>query len=103
MARVLVTNFHPSGGGGHVPYIQALTRVPDSSSHVVGVAAPAGSRIYRYLNDCRHPFLYACDFPSKIQKELPDILKSMRKFREVVAEFRPDIVHVNGAADLFIG
>lgn len=101
MARILITNFHP-GGGGHDSYIQALTQMPESSGHVVGVAAPIGSQIYQYLRDCGYPSLYPCDFPAKIQKELPDILKSTRQFRKIVSEFKPDIVHTNGAADLFI-
>ena len=102
MARILVTNFHPTGGGGHVPYIQALTQLSGIENHVVGVAAPAGSRIFGLLRDSAYPHLYPCDFPAKIQKEMPDVLKSIRTFRRIVAEFKPDIVHANGAADMFI-
>jgi glycosyltransferase involved in cell wall biosynthesis len=100
---VLITNFHPTGGGGHVPYIQALTDIPAFAEDiVVGVSAPKGSRIYQYLSESSQPFLFPNDYPAKIQKELPDILKSMRNFRKIVAEFKPHIVHTNGAADLFI-
>ncbi len=102
MARILVTNFHPAGGGGHVPYIHALTQLSGAGNHVVGVATPAGSRIFGLLRDSAYPHLYPCDFPAKIQKESPDVLESIRKFRRIVAEFKPDIVHANGGADMFI-
>ena len=102
MARILVTNFHPAGGGGHVPYIHALTQLSGTGNHVVGVAAPAGSRIFGLLRDSAYPHLYPCDFPAKIQKELPGVLGSIRTFRRIVAAFKPDIVHANGAADMFI-
>lgn len=102
MARILLTNFHPTGGGGHVTYIQALTQISKFSDHVIGVAAPMGSQIYQQLSDCGYPFLYPCDFPAKVQKELPDVLRNISKFRKIVSHFNPDIVHANGAADLFI-
>jgi L-malate glycosyltransferase len=102
MARVLITNFHPTGGGGHVPYIEALTKLSDTQEHVIGVAAPKTSRIYEYLKTRSYPHLYTCDFPAKIQKELPSILNSFCKFNKIVDDFKPDIVHTNGGADLFI-
>jgi glycosyltransferase involved in cell wall biosynthesis len=102
MPRILVTNFHQIGGGGHVPYIQALTKIPGVSEHVIGVATPETSRLYSYLGDVSYPHLYACDFPSKVQRELPSILVNIRKFRKIVSEFKPDIVHVNGGADMLI-
>jgi len=102
MARVLITNFHPIGGGGHVPYIQALTVIGRVSPHCIGVAAPEDSRIYRYLMEQRFPYLFPCDFPAKIQRELPSIIAAIRRFKAVVREFRPDIVHANGSPDLSI-
>ncbi|MGB9493679.1 MAG: glycosyltransferase family 4 protein [Azonexus sp.] len=102
MARILVTNFHQIGGGGHVPYIQALTKIPGISEHVIGIATPEKSRLHIYLGEVSYPYLYACDFPSKVQRELPSILFNIRKFRKIVSEFKPDIVHVNGGADMLI-
>ena len=99
MARVLITNFHPHGGGGHVPYIKAILGNKD---HEYGVAAPATSRIFQYLEDDGFVNLYPCNFPAKVQKELPSILRAIKNFRQIIEQFKPDIVHVNGGADLFI-
>ena len=102
MTRILITNFHPKGGGGHVPYIEALININNVPEHVVAVASPESSRIYNYLMDAGYPYVYACDFPAKIQKEFPSIVRSIRNFRTIVDDFKPDIVHVNGGPDLFI-
>lgn len=102
MARILITNFHPTGGGGHVSYIEALTKLSDSHEHIIGVATPKASRLYEYLKQRAYPYLYECNFPAKIQKEFPSILSSLYKFGTIVKEFKPDIVHTNGGADLFI-
>ena len=99
MARVLVTNFHPHGGGGHVPYILALLGSP---GHTFAVATPKTSRVYQYLEESCFPALYSCDFPAKVQKELPSIIKAICNFKKIIDDFKPDIVHVNGGADLFI-
>ncbi len=101
MARILITNFHPIGGGGHVPYIEALTRIQLYSDHIIGIATPRTSRLYQYLNDINYPRLFACDFPAKIQKEPFSILKNLRQFIKIVSDFKPDIIHTNGV-DLFI-
>jgi glycosyltransferase involved in cell wall biosynthesis len=63
LVRILITNFHPIGGGGHVSYIDALTRVADYSDCIVGVVSPRGSRVYQYLKARDHPYLYSCGFP----------------------------------------
>lgn len=100
MARVLITNFHPKGGGGHVPYIRALAQDGTLGPHQIAVATPASSRLFERLSADRFPRLYECDFPAKLQKEPRAIARSLRRFRRVVADFRPDIVHVNGV-DIF--
>ncbi|MDD2761142.1 MAG: glycosyltransferase family 4 protein, partial [Methylomonas sp.] len=97
---IRVTKF--SGVPAYTPYIQNITEISEISDHIIGVAAPLGSRIYQNLMESEYPHLYACDFPAKIQKELPDILTSIKTFRKIISEFKPDIVHVNGGPDLFI-
>jgi hypothetical protein len=47
-------------------------------------------------------FLYANDFPAKIQKEPIDVLKAIYKFRKTINAFKLSIVHCNGGADLTI-
>lgn len=100
--RVLLTNFHPRGGGGHVTYIQTLLRMGLDGGFRIAVAAPRTSEIYKRLRDSAYADLYECDFPAKPQKELANIVLSIRQFRTIVADFKPDIVHANGGADLAI-
>jgi len=100
--RILVTNFHPRGGGGHVTYIKSLLPLEDSGAIRIAIATPETSRLYDYLKESNYPHLYACDFPGKPQKELASIIRSIKRFRGIVADFRPDIVHVNGGPDLSI-
>lgn len=101
MARILITNFHPTGGGGHVTYIEELTKIQSYSNHIIGISTPKTSRLYQHLDDINYPNLFECDFPAKIQKEPLSILKNVRKFIKIVSEFKPDIIHTNGV-DLFI-
>ena len=69
--RILLTNFHPKKGGGHVTYVNSLIRLNQHASTTIGVASPRKSRIYRILKNSNYPYLYDCDFPAK--------LKDMRK------------------------
>jgi glycosyltransferase involved in cell wall biosynthesis len=100
--RILITNFHPRGGGGHVTYIRSLLALQDATDLRFAVATPRTSQLYEALRDQRCRDLYACDFPAKPHKELPSIVRSIGRFRRIVAEFKPDIVHANGGADLAI-
>ena len=103
--RILLTNFHPLGGGGHVSYIESLTRLNKINSDTIftiGVAAPPTSRIYLNLKSVGYKHLYSANFPAKLYKELAAIILSVIHFRKIVTHFRPDIIHTNGSADLFI-
>ena len=102
MVRVLLTNFHKTHGGGHTTYIEALTKISNDLSHIIGVAVSEGSRLYRHLNADSYPFLYSCDFPGRVLKNSLEFIKNIRKFRNIVSEFKPNIVHSNGGSDLFI-
>ncbi len=102
MARILITSAQLGSGGGHFTYIEALKKISDGHEHVFGVAASEQSRIYRYLFERAYPFLYSCNFPDKIRKNLQNIIVCSRRFRNIVSDFKPDIVHTNGGPDLFI-
>ena len=99
--RILLTNFHPKGGGGHITYLLSLLHSKLKGDYEIGVAAPETSRLYQYLQKENWPHLYACDFPAKI-KELGAVVEACGRFRKVVSEFKPDVVHANGGADLSI-
>ena len=97
MARVLLTNFHPDDGGGHITYIETLLRL---KNHTIGVATPKTSKLYRRLKEYGYPYLFACDFPAKPQKELRSIFSNIKIFRYIANQFDPQIIHTNGGADL---
>ena len=100
MSRILVTNFHPRGGGGHVPYIMSLINNFNGKGHVVGVAVPEESQLFRLLDDTGYPHLFKCDFPSVSYRDLSNLIGGLPRFRTIVREFKPDIVHTNGV-DLY--
>jgi glycosyltransferase involved in cell wall biosynthesis len=100
MARILITNFHPGGGGGHVSYIRSLVHGKSLQEHQIAVATPRTSRLYQQLQEDGFPSLHACDFPAKLLKEPGAIGRSLSAFRKIVRQFHPDIVHVNGV-DIF--
>jgi len=102
MARILLTNFHARIGTGHTTYIKALTRISKDWPHVIGVAVAETSRLYKILKEEGYPFLYPCEFPGRILKNKVRFINSVRRFREIVSNFKPDIVHANGGSDLFI-
>ena len=100
MSRILLTNFHPKGGGGHVPYIMSLIENFNGNGHVVGVVVPQESQLFRLLNDASYPYLYECDFPSISLRKLSKLPRSLLRFRTILKDFKPDIVHTNGV-DLY--
>lgn len=100
MSRILLTNFHPRGGGGHVPYIMSLIENFNGKKHVIGVAVPEESQLFRLLDDMGYPHLFKCDFPSVSYRSFSNLLGGLPKFRTIVKDFKPDIVHTNGV-DLY--
>jgi len=102
MARVLITNFHKGAGGGHTTYIEALTKLPGVSEHVIGVAVAERSRLYKRLKAVSYPYVYPCDFPGRVLKNPLNFIRNIRRFRNIVSEFKPDIVQSNGGSDLFV-
>ena len=88
--RVLITNFHPHMGGGHVTSIRNIVTSKLTADIDFAVASPEGSLL---LDTARQAGVTAfpCDFPSAVGKELPDIIRAVRRFRRVVDEFRPQV------------
>lgn len=101
--RILITNFHPKRSGGHLTYILTLLKLQKEYKDIqIAVAVPKKSDIYERLESQNYPLLFDCDFPAKIQKEPLEIIKSIKRFREILRDFKPEIIHTNGGADLFI-
>lgn len=96
--RVLLTNFHPKFSGGHASSIPRIVTSWLSEKYEFAIAAPETSDIYRRGKEsglC----IFPCDFPAKLF-ELSDVIKNIKQFRNLVAEFQPNIVHCNGGADM---
>lgn len=99
MKRILLTNFHPhrGGGGGHARYIQTILQSDLRGDFEFGVAAPEGSGVWASARALDAP-TFACDFPGHF-REIPQMLGAVRRFERIAAEWRPDLVHLNGSRD----
>jgi L-malate glycosyltransferase len=95
-----LTNFHPLFSGGHASSIPRIVTSWLRDYYDFAVAVPERSDIYRLGAELGYK-VYACDFPTKL-RELPAVIKSVKRFREIVTDFDPQIVNCNGGADLAI-
>ena len=96
--NLLITNYHPHGGGGHTTYILSLARNLQRYDINPIVACPAGSRLYDSLTRDGNIKVIANDFPNSI-KEIRGVFRSVSKLRTIVKENNIDVIHVNGSPD----
>lgn len=96
--KILITNYHPGGGGGHTTYILALARNLHRFGITPIVACPASSRLYDFLVQEGKVKVVANDFPNKI-KELKGVVRSIRNISRIIKENGIDVIHVNGSPD----
>jgi glycosyltransferase involved in cell wall biosynthesis len=99
LKRILLTNFHPhpGGGGGHARYIRTILGSALRKEFEFAVAAPDGSGVWRLGAELGAP-AFACDFPGHF-REIPQMLRAVRRFGRIADEWRPDLVHMNGSRD----
>jgi glycosyltransferase involved in cell wall biosynthesis len=99
LKRILLTNFHPQqgGGGGHARYIRTILASALRKEFEFAVAAPDGSGVWRLGGEFHAP-AFACDFPGHF-REIPRMLDAVRRFAQIAAEWRPDLIHMNGSRD----
>lgn len=99
MKRILLTNFHPQqdGGGGHMRYVRTILDSPLRREFEFGVAAPEGSAVWCTGRALGAP-TFACDFPGNL-KEIPQMIRAVRRFEGIYREWMPDLVHMNGSRD----
>ena len=95
--KILLTNFHPHGGGGHSAYLQRLLAGGLADSFDIGLAVPATSRLFQMAQSSRWR-VFACDFPGNI-KEIPGIFRAIGRLGEIRGEFSFVILHCNGSRD----
>lgn len=96
--RILLTNFHPKFSGGHASFLSRIATSWLNESFEFAFAAPEKSDIYQ-LGKKIGLQTFPCDFPAKL-KELSAVLKNIKRFRSIIDEYKPDIVHCNGGADM---
>lgn len=92
--RILYTNFHPWGSGGHAPYIVNLIRSL-RDGHEITVATPGTSRLYALASQI--PGVRCID--AVYSTRLWPMLCEIRRLRRLLREGAFDVVHVNGSAD----
>ncbi len=92
--KILYTNFHPRGSGGHAPYIINLVR-SFHGEHEIVLATPGSSRLFALARQI--PGVRCVDTPYSTR--LWPMLGEVGRLRRLLREGRFDIVHVNGSAD----
>jgi len=99
MKRILLTNFHPQrdSGGGHMRYIRTILESTLRREFEFGVAAPEGSAVWSTGRSLGVP-TFSCDFPGNL-KEIPQMLRGVRRFEQIYREWSPDLIHMNGSRD----
>jgi len=100
MIKVLQTNFHPyqeGQSGGHTSYVRSVVESKLSNEFTFAIAAPEKSAVWQYGQKLNLP-TFACDFPGNI-REIPQIIRAVRRFEEIYREWKPDLIHLNGSRD----
>jgi L-malate glycosyltransferase len=96
--RLLITNFHSGDSGGHRTYVETLaTRL--SPRYERFVACPDTSDVYANLARAEFPGrLIAEPFPAK-PREIISALQAIARFKRLLHETQPALIHVNGSPD----
>ena len=92
--KILLTNFHPRNGGGHVTYIVNLLRGL-AAAHQLTVATPGSSRLYRLAQTIPGVKVVDMAFTTRPSSWLAD----RAALRQLLVANTFDTVHVNGSAD----
>jgi len=96
--NILYTNFHPGNGGGHTTYLTYLFNGVLSQNINAFIAAPEVSKLNKDLKK-KHPNkMFDIDFPGK-PKEIFNIIKNIKKLKNIIIKEQIDVVHVNGTPD----
>ena len=96
--NILYTNFHPGNGGGHTTYLTYLFNGVLSQDINAFIAVPKVSKLNKDLKQNYPDKVFDLDFPGK-PKEIINIIKNIKKLKNIIAKKQIDIVHVNGTPD----
>jgi len=96
--NILYTNFHPGNGGGHTTYLSYLFDGVLSQGINAFIAAPKVSKLNKDLKQNHPNKVFDLDFPGK-PKEIVNIIRNIKKLKNIITKKQIDIVHVNGTPD----
>jgi len=92
--KILLTNYHPRNGGGHVTYLLNLARML-RERHDVTIATPVTSRLYRYAGELDGVTRQDVSFTTRLSSWFGE----RAGIRRLIKEGGYDVVHVNASSD----
>lgn len=97
---ILLTNHHLRRGGGHDSYVETILQSDLSQLFELHVSSPSGSRLEDLTSSLgfRH-------WPCRLQIDPRRPLlaaRSLNRFRQVVRQLDPDLVHASGGHDTWM-
>ena len=96
--NILYTNFHPGNGGGHTTYLTYLFNGVIPQGINAFIAVPKVSKLNKDLKHNYPNKVFDLDFPGK-PKEIFNVIKNIKKLKNIITKKQIDIVHVNGTPD----
>jgi glycosyltransferase involved in cell wall biosynthesis len=96
--NILYTNFHPGNGGGHTTYLTYIFNGVLSQGINAFIAVPKVSKLNKDLKQNYPNKVFDLDFPGK-PKEFFNIIKNIKKLKNIITKKQIDMVHVNGTPD----
>jgi len=96
--NILYTNFHPGNGGGHTTYLTYLFNGVLLRGINAYIAVPKVSKLHKDLKKNHLNMVFDIDFPGK-PKEIVNIIRNIKKLKNIIIKKQIDIVHVNGTPD----
>ena len=96
--NILYTNFHPGNGGGHTTYLTYLFNGVLLQDINAFIAVPKVSKLNKDLKQNHPSRVFDIDFPGK-PKEIVNIIKNIKKLKNIIIKKQVDTVHVSGTPD----
>lgn len=95
--KILLTSHLTQEAGGITTFILSLVQSELNTHFELAVAAPETSDIYKACNQLGIK-TYPCTFPFKFKK-LTQVLPASKALRDILKEYKPDIIHTSGSHD----
>lgn len=95
--KILLTNHHPSDGGGHTTYLIELARRL-ANEHTIFIAAPKSSKLNMLARELVKVQVMDVDFPGTL-KEPFRLFSAVFRLARLIDTEKIDVIHVNGSPD----